>query len=172
LGHIHWWKVRIFAGVGGFFCLCWFGLQIIHKAFAICSRIRGQILVSLPQTNESTFIFLSFLFQTETVGMNCRRFLFVSGGYGADEDRPFVQRDGVEKDWTFWDSCDTLSPRGDIMSVPRDPMILLSYINTQLRDNYSDLHELCRALDLDEVDLVVRLREINYEYDPLLNRFL
>lgn len=58
------------------------------------------------------------------------------------------------------------------MSVPRDPMILLSYINTQLRDNYSDLDELCRSLDLDKIDLIIRLREIQYEYDPLLNRFL
>jgi hypothetical protein len=79
---------------------------------------------------------------------------------------------GEENHWTFFARCDTLSLRGDTMSVPRDPMILLSYINTQLRDNYSDLHELCRALDLDEVDLVVRLREVNYEYDPMLNRFL
>ena len=58
------------------------------------------------------------------------------------------------------------------MSVPRDPMILLSYINTQLRDNYSDLDELCRSLDLDKIDLVIRLKEIQYEYDPMLNRFL
>lgn len=58
------------------------------------------------------------------------------------------------------------------MSIPRDPMILLSYINTQLRDNYSNLDELCRSLDLDKIDLVIRLKEIQYEYDPLLNRFL
>lgn len=58
------------------------------------------------------------------------------------------------------------------MSVPRDPMILLSYINTQLRDNYSNLDELCRSLDLDKIDLVIRLKEIQYEYDPMLNRFL
>lgn len=51
-------------------------------------------------------------------------------------------------------------------------MILLSYINTQLRDNYSNLDELCRSLDLDKIDLVIRLKEIQYEYDPLLNRFL
>jgi hypothetical protein len=58
------------------------------------------------------------------------------------------------------------------MYVPPDPVILLSYINTQLRDNYSNLHELCRSLDLDEVDLKIRMKEIQYEYDPDLNRFL
>lgn len=64
-------------------------------------------------------------------------------------------------------SCEVMA-----MSVPRDPMILLSYINTQLRDNYSNLDELCRSLDLDKIDLVIRLKEIQYEYDPMLNRFL
>lgn len=58
------------------------------------------------------------------------------------------------------------------MSMPRDPVILLSYINTQLRDHYSDIHELCRSMDIDETDLRIRLMEIQYEYDPELNRFI
>ncbi len=56
--------------------------------------------------------------------------------------------------------------------LPRDPMIMLSYINTQLRDNYSSLDELCRDMDVDKIDLIIRLKEIQYEYDPMLNRFL
>ena len=32
-------------------------------------------------------------------------------------------------------------------TLPKDPMILLSYINTQLRDNYSSLGEMCQILD-------------------------
>lgn len=35
-------------------------------------------------------------------------------------------------------------------TLPKDPMILLSYINTQLRDNYSSLGEMCQILDLDD----------------------
>lgn len=58
------------------------------------------------------------------------------------------------------------------MSIPRDPIILLSYINTQLRDNYSSLTEFCKAMDEDERDIVIRLKEINYEYDAELNRFM
>ena len=30
--------------------------------------------------------------------------------------------------------------------IPKDPVILLSYVNTQLRDNYPSLDEMCRAL--------------------------
>ena len=38
-------------------------------------------------------------------------------------------------------------------TLPKDPMILLSYINTQLRDNYSSLGEMCQILDLDELHI-------------------
>lgn len=58
------------------------------------------------------------------------------------------------------------------MGIPNDPVILLSYLNTQLRDHYSSLTELCKSLGLDEVDLKMRLKEINYEYDPQFNRFM
>ncbi|MER2055881.1 MAG: DUF4250 domain-containing protein, partial [Clostridia bacterium] len=31
--------------------------------------------------------------------------------------------------------------------LPKDPVILLSYVNTKLRDEYVSLQELCRAED-------------------------
>ena len=34
--------------------------------------------------------------------------------------------------------------------IPKDPMILLSYVNTQLRDFYPSLTEFCKTFDLDE----------------------
>ena len=34
-------------------------------------------------------------------------------------------------------------------NILKDPVMLLSYLNTQLRDFYPDMDELCRALDLD-----------------------
>ncbi len=49
-------------------------------------------------------------------------------------------------------------------TVPKDPMILLSYMNTQLRDNYSSLEEMCQALDLDETQIRKTLSDIGFEY--------
>ncbi len=49
-------------------------------------------------------------------------------------------------------------------TVPKDPMILLSYMNTQLRDNYSSLEEMCQALDLDEAQIRKTLSDIGFEY--------
>ena len=58
------------------------------------------------------------------------------------------------------------------MPLPSDPMILLSYVNTKLRDEYPSLRELCRSLGADEADLTRRLDAIGYEYAQSLNRFV
>ena len=58
------------------------------------------------------------------------------------------------------------------MPVPNDPMILLSYINTQLRDNYSSLEELAKSLSVDENEIKSKLSSIGYDYNPELNKFL
>ena len=56
--------------------------------------------------------------------------------------------------------------------VPSDPVMLLSYINTQLRDFYPSLEELCRSLDLSMDEVVSKLKNIVYEYDPDKNQFV
>lgn len=55
--------------------------------------------------------------------------------------------------------------------IPKDPMILLSYINTQLRDHYPTLRELCTDLEIDFLDLVQTLQVIDHGYDAEQNRF-
>ncbi|MBQ1516986.1 MAG: DUF4250 domain-containing protein [Clostridia bacterium] len=58
------------------------------------------------------------------------------------------------------------------MPIPNDPIILLSYINTQLRDKYSSLDELCSSLCVNKSDIVNKLSAVNYEYDIKLNKFV
>lgn len=58
------------------------------------------------------------------------------------------------------------------MPIPTDPAILLSYINTQLRDNYSSLEELSKSLSVDENEIKSKLLAIGYEYNKELNKFL
>ena len=31
-------------------------------------------------------------------------------------------------------------------NIPNDPIMLMSYLNTQLRDNYASLEELCKSM--------------------------
>ena len=56
--------------------------------------------------------------------------------------------------------------------LPKDPVILLSYVNTKLRDEFPDLDELCAALDADKASIITALRALNYEYDPDRNQFV
>ncbi len=58
------------------------------------------------------------------------------------------------------------------MSLPNDPIILLSYINTQLRDFYPSLDELCKSLCVDKEEIKRKLSSVNYEYNKSLNKFV
>lgn len=60
----------------------------------------------------------------------------------------------------------------DFMNIPNDPMVLLSYINTKLRDDYSSLDELCKSLCIDKEELKTKLSAIGYEYNSELNKFI
>lgn len=57
------------------------------------------------------------------------------------------------------------------MDIPRDPVMLLSFINTQLRDNYRSLAELCAAYGQDENQIKEKLAAINYFYNEDANQF-
>ncbi len=57
------------------------------------------------------------------------------------------------------------------MNIPKDPHILLSYINTKLRDEYHSLDELCKGLNIDRSHIEAILSSIHYTYMKELNRF-
>lgn len=56
--------------------------------------------------------------------------------------------------------------------IPKDPVMLLSYVNTQLRDYYSDLDALCDDKQLDKKELMDKLEKIDYTYDRQKNQFV
>lgn len=56
--------------------------------------------------------------------------------------------------------------------LPKDPMILLSFVNTQLRDNYDNLEEFCRVYEVSKENLIETLKNIDYEYDKTQNQFV
>ncbi len=57
------------------------------------------------------------------------------------------------------------------MNLPQNPAILLSYVNTQLRDNYLDLDAFCDDNDFDKNEIVLILKKIKYEYRASVNQF-
>ena len=56
--------------------------------------------------------------------------------------------------------------------LPQYPMILLSYVNTKLRDRDRDLDAFCDREDADEAALCARLAQVGYAYDPQRNQFI
>ena len=49
------------------------------------------------------------------------------------------------------------------MTLPEDPMMLFSFINMKLRDNYSSLDELCDDMHLQKEMLVQKLKSAGFE---------
>ena len=58
------------------------------------------------------------------------------------------------------------------MNLPSDDYILLSLVNTKLRDEYSSLQSLCGEEEVDENELCNRLAAIGYNYDEARNSFV
>ena len=56
--------------------------------------------------------------------------------------------------------------------LPRDPVMLLSVVNTKLRDEFDSLTELCAVMDEDENDICARIATVGYQYDPTQNQFI
>lgn len=53
---------------------------------------------------------------------------------------------------------------------PKDPAMLMSWINLKLRDFYGDLNELCEDLEIDKDDVISILHKAGYEYNDQLHK--
>lgn len=56
--------------------------------------------------------------------------------------------------------------------IPKDPNMLLSFINMKLRDFYASLDVLCEELDEDRQEITDRLGAAGYHYDEERNQFV
>ena len=56
--------------------------------------------------------------------------------------------------------------------IPKDPVMLLSYVNLKLRDYYSSFEVMCDDLDISLVETEEKLNGIGYFYDKQRNQFV
>lgn len=56
------------------------------------------------------------------------------------------------------------------MNLPKEPGILMSFINMKLRDNYSSLEAMCEDLDLSLSETEEELKKAGLRYDSDLNQ--
>ncbi len=54
---------------------------------------------------------------------------------------------------------------------PKDPIMLMSWVNMKLRDFYPSLETLCEDLEIDREKLVETLGKAGFEYNSELNKF-
>ena len=59
-----------------------------------------------------------------------------------------------------------------MMKLPEEPVMLLSFVNMKLRDQYASLDDLCDDLNVLSVELEETLGEIGYFYNAKENRFV
>lgn len=57
------------------------------------------------------------------------------------------------------------------MNLPKDKVMLLSVINTALRDKYNSLDELCDSEGVNKEQIIKDLAEIDYKYKEEVNQF-
>ena len=58
------------------------------------------------------------------------------------------------------------------MSLPSDAFILMSVVNTKLRDYYPSLDALCDDLGENKAEIVEKLANYGFGYDESQNRFI
>ena len=56
--------------------------------------------------------------------------------------------------------------------IPTDPLILLSYINTMLRDRRISIDELCEELCIKRKELEEKLLSVGFTYNSETNSFI
>ena len=57
------------------------------------------------------------------------------------------------------------------MELPKDPMMLFSFINMKLRDFYPSLDALCQDMQVNKEEIVNKLKAVGFEYNPEQNKF-
>lgn len=56
--------------------------------------------------------------------------------------------------------------------IPNDPVMLLSFINTQLRDTYESFEAFAIAFQVNAEEILAKMHSIDYEYDATVNQFI
>lgn len=56
-------------------------------------------------------------------------------------------------------------------NIPKDPIMLMSWLNLKLRDFYPDLDALCDDLELDRKEIEEKMKEAGFEYSEENRKF-
>ncbi len=55
--------------------------------------------------------------------------------------------------------------------LPQDPMMLMSFVNMKLRDEYASLDAMCDDMNINKEELVEKLKQFGFDYNESANKF-
>ena len=55
--------------------------------------------------------------------------------------------------------------------LPKDPVMLMSFVNMKLRDEFRTLEDLCASYGIDETELKARLETAGFDWMPGIRQF-
>lgn len=55
--------------------------------------------------------------------------------------------------------------------IPQNPVMLLSFVNTKLRDEFDNLEAFCDYYDVSQEEIEEKLKQIDYYYQKNINQF-
>ncbi len=76
-----------------------------------------------------------------------------------------LSRKWMEALRTWVRNSETRKDKKTMIGLPKDPVLLLSVVNTKLRDRYLTLDDLCEDMQADKDEITNKLKGIGYEYD-------
>ena len=56
--------------------------------------------------------------------------------------------------------------------IPKEPAMLLSFVNLKLRDYFLNLDVFCEEYEVDKDEIIRKLASIDYHYDKAKNQFV
>lgn len=56
--------------------------------------------------------------------------------------------------------------------IPKEPAMLLSFVNLKLRDYFLNLDVFCEEYEVDKDEIIQKLASIDYHYDKEKNQFV
>lgn len=59
-----------------------------------------------------------------------------------------------------------------IENLPKDPMMLLSFVNTRMRDEGLNLMEFCSQFQIEQNEIEEKLDKLGYSYNNDLRKFI
>lgn len=66
---------------------------------------------------------------------------------------------------------DSGSNTGSVNRLPEDPVLLMSVLNTYLRDRYDSLDEMIDDMGIDKDVVLKKLSDAGFDYLPEINQF-